>query len=295
MLFDTKKNLKLSILPSIYFTIFGLSLQIGKSFLIMKNEPPTIDFIIKASIVYYLVSFFFCFGFFTFQDAIPGKSRFKRAFRYSLYAYLAVLLPGIIGVIAFDFKGGTYLFSPEKINDYAITLSDTITFILGGISLGFFIKDKDSSSPYKFTLKLLFSCIIGAVVYPLVQLLINLMVVQFIDYGYTVPNEMKLFHFASLYGTLILTGSLLPVLFSVAKELDFSFKRSPIRENHIKSYKYNSVRRIHFFNVAASSATAVASTGSTSIEDVLNFGSISFLPRSSAASMIHLLATSVGI
>ena len=214
-------NLKKSIIPGIILGMTGMILQVGKNFLLLKGQPPKIDFVVGAAICYIMLGFFFCFGFFVFNKVIPGKHRFEKAFRYTLFAYICVGFPGLLGVIAFDFAGGTNLLSDVKIDDYAILVTDFINLVIvGGILLGFSIdKDIEIYEPYNISNRLVISSVLCSLFFPIISFSMHILINYVSPFDYQIPNQMVIFHYVTFYGILILTGVLMPAFYQIAARL----------------------------------------------------------------------------
>jgi hypothetical protein len=219
-MFEIKNNLKKSLLPGLYIALLGMTLQVGKGILLFKSGPPKLDFIIGAAICYFLLAGLFAFGFFVFYQVIPGKSRFEKAFRYSLFTFVGVNLPGLLGVAAFDFQGGTNLLSAVKMEDYVIALTDFINFLIGGTLIGFFLDKKDY--PVVTLVKnknFIVAASVTFVLYPFSNFGLHLLINRFFPYDYQIPDNMVIFHYLTLYGLMFITGLLFPVSYQLAAKL----------------------------------------------------------------------------
>jgi len=215
------QNLKKSIIPGLLLALTGLSLQVGKTLLILKGKPPEASFVIEAAICYFLMAFFFSFGFFVFYQVIPGKQRFEKAYRYTLFCFLCVGIPGLLGIIAFDFNGGTNLLTAVKIDDYVIAVTDFINLvIIGGAFLGLFSEKKTyQNEPLIVTSNLIWASIAGLVLYPTINFVLHQLINYLSPHDYQIPNQMIGFHYTVFYGLLFLTGMVMPVLYQVAARL----------------------------------------------------------------------------
>ena len=202
-------------------TLFGIIVQVVKGQLILKLPRPQISFIIGVVISYIILGTLYAVAFYIFRNALPGKKSVQRGLFYAFFCSVTVLIPGVLGMIAFDFEGGYDLFTSYKIEQFFILLVDAVNLFIGGLVMTKFFKDdmvfpRSAERPQK---GILISCLIGAVLFPLLMLVVHMMAEGIFPLGLEIPVNAKLWYYKALIFPFILTGGFLPWFYQSVKDV----------------------------------------------------------------------------
>jgi hypothetical protein len=196
-------------------TVYGLVLQVEKAQLILKNKMPQLDFVVEVVIAYILMGFLFAVAFYFFRNVLPGKTAARKGLTYGMFVALVVLIPGGLGLNAFDFKGLFDLFTPFKIENYLIAAVDTTNMFFGGFVLSrLFKKDIELTEHSRFPKSgVLLSGILGAVLLPLLMFSFHILLEKILSIGLDFPDGVRGWYFIGLLVPNTLAGGFLPLFY----------------------------------------------------------------------------------
>jgi hypothetical protein len=130
------------------------------------------------------------------------------------------MIPGIMGVTAYDFEGQFNMLTLYKIEQYLTCLIDVMNLGVGGLMLAKLFKDdivfNESAGIPK--MRLVFSSLISAVVLPLLMLAFHSLGEQLIPLGLDIPQNAKQWYYIALISPLVFTGGFLPLFYHSVKE-----------------------------------------------------------------------------
>lgn len=198
----------------------GMIIQVAKGQLVFKKEPPTLSFVVGVMIAYIVMGFLFSIAFYIFKNNIPGKNVQQKSITHSLFCSFIVLVPGVIGMIAFDYDGLWNLLTPYKMEQYFIAVVDVVNFMIGGLVLAKLFKDDiqfSASIDFPKT-AIVISGFIGTFLFPLLMFVFHGLAEMVIPLGLNIPGYARNWYYIGLLSPLILTGGLLPWFYHVVKE-----------------------------------------------------------------------------
>lgn len=216
---------------AVVMTLFGIIVQVVKGQLILKLPRPEISFIIGVVVSYVMVGTLYAIAFYIFRNALPGKTPVQKGLFYAVLCSLTVLIPGIFGMIAFDFEGKFNLFTPYKVEQYFIVLVDTVNLFIGGYVLAKLFKGNIAiAKPAEIPRSgIMISSLLGAILFPLLMLAVHVLAEGFIPVGLEIPVNAKQWYYIALNAPFILTGGILPLFYqSVIAALPGSWTRKSI-------------------------------------------------------------------
>jgi hypothetical protein len=130
------------------------------------------------------------------------------------------MIPGIMGVTAYDFNGQYNLFTPYKLEQYLTCLIDVLNLGVGGLVLGKLFKNdiviKEPTPIPK--MRMLLSSLIGAVVLPVLMFAVHYMAEGVFPIGLDIPEDAKEWYYIALNAPLVLTGGFLPLFYHCVKD-----------------------------------------------------------------------------
>jgi hypothetical protein len=195
-------------------------MQVAKAQLIFKKATPSLNFIIGVIMAYIAMGFLFSMSFYIFRNHLPGKTAFRKSMAHSMFAIFIVLVPGAVGMIAFDYDGLFNLLTPYKIESYFIAFVDVVNFIVGGSVLAKLFRNDiyniDSNNyPKK---KIVISGFIGGLLFPLLMFALHILAERMMPLGLNIPANAREWYYIGLISPYILTGGLLPCFYFSVKE-----------------------------------------------------------------------------
>lgn len=214
-------------LTSIVMMFTGMVMQVGKAQLFLKKEPPAFGFIISVIIAYIVMGFLYAFVFYITRHVLPGKTPAQKGLYHSLFASLIILIPGALGMIAFDIDGGFHLLTSAKIEAYAICVVDVVNLSIGGLVLAKLFKDDIKiRRPVVYPKTgLLISSFVSAVLFPLMMLTMHFLVEKIMPLGIDIPDTTRTWYYIGLILPFILSCVFLPVYYQNVKD---AFPGSPL-------------------------------------------------------------------
>lgn len=204
-----------SALIGVYLMVQGMGLQLGKNLLFFHAEPPTVDFIIQVCILFFITGFLFALGFYILEHVIPGKSRLSKGMIYALLVYFAMAFGNLIGVVGLDPSDQNDLFTPYKIDSYAIAFADFINFFLVGIVLGLSAKSENFMVvPIKKGGKrLLIASTIGFFIFPALGYSLLKLVTLIVPLSMNFTPDAEARFYTGIFIPLSVTGAMIPVFY----------------------------------------------------------------------------------
>lgn len=212
--------LKKCLLTGIIMMAAGMVMQVAKAQLFLQKEPPKLGFLISVIIAYIFMGSLYAVVFYLTRHVLPGRTPAAKGLYHSLFASLIVLIPGALGIIAFDFDGGFNLLTSAKIEAYAICLVDVINLGIGGLVLAKIFKDDIRIRQPVMLHKpgFLVSSLISAVLFPILMLAMHLLAEKLLPLGINIPKTARLWYYTGIMLPYILTGGFLPVYYHNVKD-----------------------------------------------------------------------------
>jgi hypothetical protein len=208
-----------SFLIGLFMTALGMALQVAKGMLVFKKAPPRLDFILAVTICYIATGFLYSLGYFMLRVSIPGKSAASKGLRYAFLIYFAVAFGNFIGVIGLDFKGGSALLTPYKLESYFIALIDGINFAVTGIILGLVAeKQPIVPVPYRFPrAKQLMVSLLGFFLFPSSLALCFKAMTLALPTGLAFTPDTERWFYIGTFAPLAITGAAIPIFYDIAR------------------------------------------------------------------------------
>jgi hypothetical protein len=182
-------------------------------------SPP--GFTTKISVLLALGGILYTLGYVTFRDVLPGRNRLARGLLFGSIVYASASASQMLGMIAFDLKGGFDLLSLAKIPTYASIVQDAlpvlVVFGLLGLIYGPSQHQGLTSPP-----GLARTSALAAVVFPLGMLAVvegvGALVPQ-LDVFYNRPalGDSAPWFLSAFYGAFVITGALLPLYYAMTR------------------------------------------------------------------------------
>lgn len=213
------KTLRKCLITGVIMMLTGIILQVAKAQLFLKKEPPELGFMIGAVIAYTLVGFLFAIGFYVFRNTLPGRTVLQKSLLHSLLAIVTVLVPGILGMTAFDFEGGFDLLTSRKFEEYTIAIIDVINFLFGGLLLArLFRNDTVARESRRMPKGKLLGLLLGCTVFPLLMLTLFVTVQGMMSIGLDIPPKATSWFYTGFFAPLAITGAMLSVFYYHVKD-----------------------------------------------------------------------------
>ena len=226
----------------LYLALQGMALQLLKSQLFLHQRPPAVQFIVTVFILYVLTGFLFAAVYFILRDYIPGRTRARKGFNYSLLVFGSVAFGGLIGTIGLDLNGGSDLLTAAKIDDYAIAITDFVNFSLAGIVLGLIAEPK-LVRPFRPALdakRLWQLSAAGFVLFPIATALLFKGLSSVIPMGIEVPTGAEGWFYLGTFVPLAVSGASIPLFYGIVRGDSLAGPRA--RPLHSPSFSYSASR-----------------------------------------------------
>ena len=152
-------------------------------------------------------------------DGIPARRGWRRGLLFGGFFLLAVQIPSVFGIVAFEPGHDWELFTPAKIANYATLFGDTIVFLLVGTLLGQLFQGRDAP-PAPRPRGLALTTIACGAAFPLAMwatMHLGFALVSMDDPH--APIDRGLWFDLVFYGAFALTGLCLPWLHAVLRPL----------------------------------------------------------------------------
>jgi len=154
------------------------------------------------------------------KDHLPARTGWSKGLLFGSFFLLAVQVPSVFGIIAFEPGHDWEWFTPAKVANYSTLLGDTLVFLAVGTALGLLFPSR-SEAPTGLSKELAPAMIAGAVAFPLG--LFGIMHLVFPVLPLADPNTpvgRSLWFDLVFYGVFFLTGLCLPWLHGVLRRID---------------------------------------------------------------------------
>jgi hypothetical protein len=182
-------------------------------------QPP--GFTVKISVLLALGGVLYTLGYATFRDVLPGRNGLVRGLLFGSIVYLSAGASQMLGMIAFDLKGGFDLLSLTKIPTYASIVQDGLPVLIVFGLLGL-IYGPSPRRELAWPRGLVRTSALTAVVFPLGMLAvvegIGTLVPQ-LDVFYNRPalGASAPWFLSAFYGAFVITGALLPLYYAMTR------------------------------------------------------------------------------
>ncbi|WP_371805216.1 hypothetical protein [Candidatus Lokiarchaeum ossiferum] len=214
------KNIIKCLLTGVLMMISGMIMQVIKGQLALEKEMPEFGFIISVAIVYTLMGFGYSIVFLMTKDYIPGRNPIQKGLTHGIFGSIVVLIPGVLGMTAFDHTGLFNLWTPYKLEQYFVCFVDVVNLLIGGVILAKFFKadiviNEPSKTPKR---PIIITSLIGFILLPLLFLIFHFLGEFLLLFDYVVPSGAETWYYLALISPFALTGGLLPLYYYKVKE-----------------------------------------------------------------------------
>ena len=154
------------------------------------------------------------------KDHLPVAAGWSKGLLFGSFFLLAVQVPSVFGVIAFEPGRDWEWFTPAKVANYSTLLGDTLVFLAVGTALGLLFPSRREAPP-GLSRGLVSAMITGAVAFPLG--LFGIVHLAFLALPLDDPNApvgRSLWFDLIFYGAFFMTGLCFPWLHGVLRRID---------------------------------------------------------------------------